>query len=101
VVELEWPASLRLGDSDIIRLALVPEGSSYSLEAEFPEHTLQTQSVPVARPAGYLVSAVAALDGIGFSISPAASQEAILYVGEPVAWRWTVAARDAGSSAFP
>ena len=96
VIELEWPASLRLGDSDIIRLALVPEGSGYSLEADFPEHTIQTQSVPVARPAGYQVSAVAALDGIGFSISPAASQEAMLYVGEAVAWRWTVAARAAG-----
>ena len=96
VIELEWPASLRLGDSDIIRLALVPEGSGYSLQADFPEHTLQTQSVPVARPAGYQVSAVAALDGIGFSISPAASKEAILYAGEPVAWRWTVAARAPG-----
>jgi len=52
VVELEWRQACAWGDSDIIRLALVPEGSSYSLEAEFPEHTLQTQSVPVARPAG-------------------------------------------------
>ena len=38
VVELEWPPSMRLGDSDIIRLALIPYGDDYQVTTEFDEH---------------------------------------------------------------
>ena len=41
---------LRLGDSDVIRLALVPTKDGYVAQAEFPDHSLQTREVPVPAP---------------------------------------------------
>ncbi len=96
LVELEWPRELRLGDSDIIRLALVPYQDGYQVQAEFPEHALQTQPVPVERPSGYILSAVARLDGVGFEIAPTGDQERFLPPDEAVAWRWTLRPRSAG-----
>ncbi|MDX1435841.1 MAG: hypothetical protein R3335_03455, partial [Anaerolineales bacterium] len=36
LIELEWPTTMRLGDSDVVRLALVPDEEGYRLLAEFP-----------------------------------------------------------------
>jgi hypothetical protein len=96
MVELEWPAGLRLGDSEVVRLALVPFEDGYLAQAEFPEHALQTRPVPVPRPDGYELYAVARLDGVGFAIEPAGEQERFLPVNEAVAWRWTFSPRAAG-----
>ena len=74
LVELEWPARLRMGESDVIRLALVPTRAGYVARAEFPEHDLQTREVPVPRPNGYELYAIARLDGVGFEISPRATR---------------------------
>jgi hypothetical protein len=32
-VELEWPSSLRLGESDVVRLALIPSSQGYIAQA--------------------------------------------------------------------
>lgn len=96
MVELEWPARLRLGESDVLRLALVPAEGGYTAQAEFPEHTLATQSVPVQRPPGYSLSAVARLDGVGFDISPTGDQLRLVPPGEVVSWRWSLAPRAPG-----
>jgi hypothetical protein len=96
VVELEWPASLRLGDSDIVRLALIPSGEGYTVSTEFPEHQTQTQNLQVSRPGGYDLFAIARLDGVGFNISPSGDQEQFLSVGEPASWRWTLSPRSHG-----
>lgn len=96
LVELEWPSRLRMGESDVIRLALVPSKDGYVAKAEFPEHDLQTQSVPVPRPNGYALYAVARLDGVGFEIAPGGDQERFVPPGEEVAWRWTLSPRAPG-----
>ena len=96
LVELEYPAALRLGDSDIIRLALVPWKEGYVVQAEFPEHEVVSQTVAVARPGGYELSAAARLDGVGFDFSPAGDQEQSLPPDQAVAWRWSLTPRAAG-----
>jgi hypothetical protein len=95
-VELEWPSSLRLGDSDIIRLALIPSQDGYTVQAEFPEHRTDLEAVQVRRASGYDVYAVARLDAVGFEISPQKEIEQYLYPGEPVQWQWSLQARQSG-----
>jgi hypothetical protein len=95
-VELEWPERLRMGDSDMIRLALVPTKSGYVAHAEFPDHTVQSKEVPVPRPNGYVLYAVARLDGVGFDISPTGENERFVPAGEEVSWRWTLSPRKPG-----
>jgi len=90
LVELEWPEALRLGDSDVIRLALVPTKEGYVAQAEFPDHALQSKEIPVPRPNGYELYALARLDGVGFEIAPSGDQERFVPEGEEVAWRWTL-----------
>ncbi len=96
LVEMEWPESMRLDDSDVIRLALVPSEDGYVARAEFPDHSLQTKEVPVPRPNGYILYASARLDGAGFDIAPTGDQERYVPVGEEVAWRWSLAAQRPG-----
>lgn len=96
VVELEWPAYIRLGDSESVRLALVPAGAGYTLTAEFPDNTVVTQTVAVARPGGYAVYAIARLQGAGFVIAPDDELVSALPAGEPLTWRWTVLPQAAG-----
>lgn len=90
VVELEWPARLRLGESDVLRLALVPSADGYTARADFEEHSLATEEVPIARPPGYTLRAVARLDGPGFDISPTGDQALLVPAGETVTWRWSL-----------
>jgi hypothetical protein len=96
LVEMEWPGRLRLGDSDVVRLALVPGQNGYDVQAEFPDHSLATQTVPVERPNGYQLYAAGILDGVAFDISPAGEQEHLLPLGQTVTWRWTVRAHSPG-----
>ena len=96
LIELEWPENLRLGELDLVRLALLPAEEGYVAQAEFPEHPVETQSVPVQRPDGYDLYAVARLDGVGFDISPNGDQPRLLPPGEGVSWRWSLAARQPG-----
>ncbi len=91
VLELEWPASIRYGSSDVIRLALVPSADGYTASVEYEEHSLTSQDVSIKRPAGYTLSAVARLDGVGFDISPSGNQEIGVLPGEKVTWRWSIA----------
>jgi hypothetical protein len=96
VVELEWPGELPIGDSDIVRLALIPSAGGYVVESEFSEHRIQTLEVPVERPQGYLLSATARLDGVGFEISPPGPAEQTVPENEKVQWRWSVAGKTPG-----
>jgi hypothetical protein len=95
-VELEWPARLRLGDSDTVRLALIPSETGYNVTTEFPDHTTITQTVMVQRPSGYELFAGASLNGVGFNLSPVGEQERQLPVGETVTWRWSLTPRSPG-----
>ncbi len=95
-IELEWPPRLRLGDSDTVRLALIPSQAGYTITTEFPEHTTVTQTVTVKRPPGYELMAAATLVGVGFELSPTGEQERQLPSGETVTWRWSITPRTAG-----
>jgi len=90
LVELEWPARLRLGDSDVVRLALVPSLDGYQVVADFPEHRTDARGVQVERIAGYDLWAVARLDAVGFQVSPLGEQAHVLPQNEPVTWVWTL-----------
>lgn len=96
VVELEWPATVKLGDSDVIRLALVPSDDGYTARAEYDEHTLTSQALEIKRPEGYTLSATARLDGTGFDISPAGDQRYIVPPEEAITWRWSLSPRTPG-----
>jgi hypothetical protein len=96
LVELEWPQQMRLGDSDIVRMALMPSQEGYTVTAEFPEHQTVTRTVSVRRPGGYDLSAIGRLDAVGFELSPQGDQAYDLLMGEVVTWRWTLTPRNAG-----
>ena len=96
VVELEYPPSMRLGDSDIIRLALIPYGEDYQVTTEFGEHETDVKPFDVQRPEGYELEAEARLDGVGFEISPSEDWVQALPVGEQVTWRWSLTPRSPG-----
>ncbi len=95
-VEVEWPARMHLGDSDVVRLALVPSTEGYQMTAEFPEHQTITQDVPVVRQAGYELYAAARLDGVGFEIAPSGEQVSLLPENQPVTWHWSLTPRRPG-----
>jgi hypothetical protein len=96
LVELEWPGELSIGESDVIRLALVPTHEGYVARAEFPEHDLQTKEVPIPRPNGYTLYAIARLDGVGFEVAPSGDLQRFVPEGEEIAWRWSVSPRQPG-----
>ena len=96
VVELEWPTRIRLGESDVLRLALVPSVDGYTAQADFTEHPLETQQVKIQRPPGYRLSGLARLDGPGFEISPAGEQLRLVPPNETVTWRWSLSPRASG-----
>ena len=96
MIELEWPSALRLGESDLVRLSLVPYRDGYVVTAEFPEHVVENQPLPVVHLAGYTLSGVARLDGVGFEISPGSEIEHPLPADETVTWRWTLSPKSSG-----
>jgi hypothetical protein len=90
VIELEWPPRMRLGDSESVRLALVPDVDGYTVTGEFPDNKVVTQTVSVPRPEGYELFGVARLEGVGFQLAPETEQITRLPPGEAVTWRWTL-----------
>jgi hypothetical protein len=81
----------------VIRLAFVPSVEGYTITAEFPEHQIQSQPVPVPRPSGYDLYALARLEGINFSISPREDQEYYIPPDQAVSWRWSLTPLAPGS----
>ena len=96
IVDLEWPASIELGESDVIRLTMVPTESGLVIEAEFADHQSATQRIPIERPQGYLLVAVAELHAINFNISPEGAQRRELVVGKEETWYWTITPQKGG-----
>jgi len=85
-----------MGESDVVRLALIPNEAGYTLTTEYPEHQTITQTLLVPRPGGYYLLAVARLDGVGFDISPQGEQVQSLPPSEALIWRWSLTPRDPG-----
>ncbi|MBL8055487.1 MAG: hypothetical protein JNK29_02250 [Anaerolineales bacterium] len=97
-VEVEWPVSVRVGNSDLIRLALVTRPDGYlTPTAEVPGS--QTSGTVVEIPNLYdthTVTAVARLDAAGFEIDRPGEWPQELQPGEPLRWQWTIRAKEAG-----
>ncbi len=96
LVELEWPPVMRLGESDVVRLALIPAPEGYTVVTEFPDHTTFTQTVSIPPSGGYELSSVARLDAAGFDVSPEGEQLQYLPAGQPVVWRWSLTPHNGG-----
>jgi hypothetical protein len=96
MLEVEWPPQMRLGESDTLRLSLVPSQAGYQVTAEFEEHAVQNSAVTVARLEGYSLWASARVDAAGFLLSPEGDQVRELAAGAPLTWRWTLTPRSAG-----
>lgn len=95
-VEVEWPPRMRLGESDVVRLALIPSQAGYTITTEYPEHQTITQTIDIPRPGGYYLFVAARLDGVGFNLSPTGDQVQSLPPGEIVSWRWSLTPRAPG-----
>ncbi|MCI0578952.1 MAG: hypothetical protein L0332_35195, partial [Chloroflexi bacterium] len=96
IAEVEWPPRLRLGESDVVRLSLVPGQEGYVLRTDFPGHRTVTTTVELEQQPGYDLAAVARLDGVGFALSPEGEQTQHLRPGEPVEWLWSVSPERTG-----
>jgi hypothetical protein len=96
IVEIEWPPRIRLGESDVIRLSLIPSLDGYTITTEYPEHQTITQTVNLTRPGGYELFAIARMDGVGFNYSPHGDQVQYVPPGEPLHWRWSLKPETSG-----
>lgn len=96
IVELEWPPRMRMGESDVVRLSLMPSKDGYVVEAEFEEHAIESQEAYIKRPYGYDLYAIARLDGVGFIISPQGERTLIVLPDEKTEWRWSITPNAAG-----
>ena len=97
-IEIEWPSAIRLGDSDFIRLSLVP-GPEGSLKPTAEAEGHETEGEPIAIPNLYdthNVLAVAELSGVGFEIDRAGEIGQPLLPGESAQWTWTIHPKSAG-----
>lgn len=95
-IEVEWPATMRLGDSDVIRLALFPTVRGYAAQLEFPEHSLELGEVEVPYLPGYQAQVIARMDAAGLDFEPRGDQMQTLRQGAPLSWRWTISPQNAG-----
>ena len=96
MAEVEWPPRMRLGESDVVRLSLLPSEEGYVVTTEFPEHRIVTETLALEQRAGYEMLAVARLDGVGFDLSPQGEQPQDWQPDWPLTWRWIVSPRSTG-----
>lgn len=96
IVQVEWPERIRMGESDVVRLALIPNRDGFELITEFPEHQTLTQTIQIPHPSGYELFAVARLEGVGFEIAPDGEQAQYLPTDRPLTWRWSLTPRRPG-----
>jgi hypothetical protein len=96
LIELEWPPTMRLGESDLIRISLAIVQGGVVVTAEFDNHLVATQAVVVPRPTGYDLEGIGQLNGVGFEIEPTGEQIFSLPEDQRVTWRWTITPRAVG-----
>ena len=96
VVEVEWPTWMRFGESDSVRVSLIPSEEGYKPVAEFEEHKVEGQEVVVESRLGYELYGVARLHSSGFDLSPSEEQKKRITYGEKVTWDWIIAPQQSG-----
>lgn len=99
LVEVEWPASMRVGDNDLIRFSLLPApDGGYIPTPEVGGHEVGATPIPmtVARP-GYTGYVKATLSAAGLNAEPASPEEQSLVPGQTNTWRWTISPGQGGT----
>ncbi|PKO13183.1 MAG: hypothetical protein CVU39_20615 [Chloroflexi bacterium HGW-Chloroflexi-10] len=96
-IEFEYPEKLIFGDSDVVRLSIIPDSHGYLVKSEFPDHTTLSTPIQIDRPDGYELMGVASLDGTGFDISPAYKQEKLIISNTETHWRWSINPKNPGN----
>lgn len=95
-IELEWPPDMRLGDSDIVRLSLIPSEDGYTPQLEFDEHELDLDVAKIPYQVGFEAFAIARMNAVGLDFSPRGDQQQRLLEGQVLNWRWSIAPENAG-----
>ena len=89
---LEWPPTIRAGDSDVVRLSLeMDEGGNLQATAEFAGHETRSETVEI--PDLYdthSVFAEARLEMAGVEVAPNDLTSQPLLRGKPVKFYWSV-----------
>jgi len=98
-VEIDYPLTLRVGDSEVIRLALVIADDGTYLTPTAESGGRVARGAPAEIPNLYnthTITATARLDSVGLTIDRPGDWEQPLLPGDNVVWRWTIAADEAG-----
>lgn len=96
-IEVEWPPDMRLGDSDIIRLSLIPTSGGYTPQLEFEDHELEVEAEEIPYISGFDAFAIARMDAVGFEFSPEGDQERRIMPGQILNWRWSISPQNPGT----
>lgn len=99
LVEVEWPAAMRVGDNDLIRFSLMPApDGDYVPTPEVGGHEVEVTPIPmtVARP-GYTGYVRATLSASGLDVESASPEEQSLIPGQANTWRWTISPDQGGT----
>ncbi len=99
LLSLEWPARIRTGDSDIIRLSLeVDQQGQLTPTAFFGEHEFTTEAVEIENLYdSHMITAEARLDMAGIAVEPAGTISKRLFPGESLDFSWSVSPTAAGT----
>jgi hypothetical protein len=98
LLTFEWPEGIRVGDSDILRLALVlNEDGSVTPSAVFDDHEVLGQGVTIENMyETHLVRAESRLDLAGADVEPTGTVIQRLLPGQPVIFTWSISPDDTG-----
>ncbi len=65
-IEFEYPQQLFFGDSDVIRLSLIPNVDGYIVQSEFPDHKIESKPIQIDQIEGYQLIGIAEIFSFGF-----------------------------------
>lgn len=97
IIEFEWPSEMRLGDTEALRLALIPSADGYVAIAESDEYVIGSEPIDIPQREGYVLDGIARLDSTVFNLAPGNAQVQPIFAQEPVTWRWTLDPQRSGN----
>jgi hypothetical protein len=99
LLTFEYPAGIRVGDSDILRLALLlDDDQTLTPTILFEEHEIQSQGVMIENLySTHLVRAEARLDLAGAEVLPIGTIMQRMLPGEPVEFSWSISPNSEGT----
>ncbi|MBN2550589.1 MAG: hypothetical protein JXB15_15600 [Anaerolineales bacterium] len=96
---LEWPARIKAGDADVVRLTLeMDEFGTVTPTAQVGGNLLEAQSVQIPNLYDtHTVVAEARLDLAGLEVAPGGDIAEALLPGQPVSFAWSIRPTDPGA----